>query len=121
MRSVSGACAKGSESQPARALLRFVGGRKHACMRNGFLQVIACTAILGIRPILAQEEPASALIRQMSVAVRQTDYQGSFIYEHNGQIDALRLFHSGATPERERLVSMSGARSEIVRDGGSFT
>lgn len=90
-------------------------------MRKAFLRVIACTVMLGIRPVLAQEEPASALIRLMSVAVRQADYQGSFIYERNGQIDALRLFHSGATPERERLVSMSGARSEIVRDGGSFT
>lgn len=66
-------------------------------------------------------DPALKLLTQMSAAVRGNDYQGSFIFEHNGQIDALRLFHVGGNRERERLVSMSGARSEIVRDDASFT
>lgn len=71
--------------------------------------------------LFAQDSPAQQLLTQMAAAVRTTDYQGSFIFEHNGQIDALRLFHAGGNPERERLVSMSGARSEIVRDEVSFT
>lgn len=71
--------------------------------------------------LLAQDNPAQRLLTEMSEAVRTTDYQGSFIFEHNGQIDALRLFHAGGHPERERLISMSGARSEIVRDDTSFT
>ncbi len=57
----------------------------------------------------------------MSIAVRDTSYQGSFIYEHNGRIDALRIFHAGGSDARERLVSMSGVRSEIVRDGTTVT
>ncbi|MEO5560229.1 MAG: MucB/RseB C-terminal domain-containing protein [Dokdonella sp.] len=71
--------------------------------------------------LFAQDDPARTLLSQMSTAVRSNDYQGSFIFEHNGQIDALRLFHVGGNQERERLVSMSGARSEIVRDDASFT
>ncbi len=75
------------------------------------------------RPALADPTPddASNLLAQMSVAVRDTSYQGSFIYEHNGRIDALRIFHAGGRDERERLLSMSGARNEIVRDGATVT
>lgn len=57
----------------------------------------------------------------MSTAVRSLDYQGSFIYEHDGRIDALRIFHAGEGRGRERLISMSGPRSELVRDGSSIT
>jgi sigma-E factor negative regulatory protein RseB len=73
------------------------------------------------RPLLAEEDSVEDTLARMAAAVRARDYQGSFIYEHNGQIDALRLFHAGGDSERERLVSMSGARSEIVRDGRSIT
>ena len=57
----------------------------------------------------------------MSVAARDISYQGSFIYEHNGRIDSLRIFHAGGNDERERLLSMSGARSEVVRDKTTIT
>lgn len=66
-------------------------------------------------------DEARNLLTQMSAAVRETNYQGSFIYEHNGRIDALRIFHAGGRDERERLVSMNGVRSEVVRDGGTIT
>lgn len=69
----------------------------------------------------AQEDVAGNLLRSMSASLRTLDYQGSFVYEHNGEIDALRLFHEGGARERERLVSLSGPRSEVVRDGNLIT
>lgn len=75
---------------------------------------------LGSAPARAQEE-AATLLQFMSAALRGRDYQGSFIYEHNGQIDALRLFHEGGPYERERLVSLSGTRSEVSREGDLIT
>lgn len=69
----------------------------------------------------AQENAAGNLLRSMSTSLRTLDYQGSFVYEHNGEIDALRLFHEGGERERERLVSLSGPRSEVVRDGNLIT
>lgn len=54
----------------------------------------------------------------MTHALRTLDYQGSLIYEHDGRIDSLRLFHAGGEQERERLVSLSGPTTEILRDGG---
>jgi sigma-E factor negative regulatory protein RseB len=69
----------------------------------------------------AQESAAGNLLRSMSTSLRTLDYQGSFVYEHNGEIDALRLFHEGGAHERERLISLSGPRSEVVRDGNLIT
>lgn len=91
--------------------------------RDASLLLAALIALASTRPGLADpaSDDASALLAQMSVAVRDISYQGSFIYEHNGRIDALRLFHAGGRDERERLFSMSGARSEIVRDGNTVT
>ena len=67
----------------------------------------------------ADDATAQNLLAHMSAALRALDYQGSFIYQHDGRIDALRIFHAGGMPERERLLSLSGVRSEIVRDGAS--
>ncbi|MET0229969.1 MAG: MucB/RseB C-terminal domain-containing protein, partial [Rhodanobacteraceae bacterium] len=49
------------------------------------------------------------------------DYEGSFIYQQDGRTDALRIFHLGGDRERERLVSLTGARNEIVRDDRTIT
>ena len=73
-------------------------------------------------PWSAAQGPATAsadgLLQQMTHALRTLDYQGSLVYEHDGRIDSLRLFHAGGEHERERLVSLSGPTTEIVRDGG---
>jgi sigma-E factor negative regulatory protein RseB len=123
MRSVFDAFENGFVPFPVAAASSASGtraARRSACLA---LRYVLCAAICltHAASLFAQDNPALQLLARMSSAVRTTDYQGSFIFEHNGQIDALRLFHAGGTPERERLVSMSGARSEIVRDDASFT
>ena len=57
----------------------------------------------------------------MSASLRSVDYEGSFIYQQDGRTDALRIFHLGGEHERERLVSLTGARNEIVRDDRTIT
>lgn len=69
----------------------------------------------------AAEPDAEELLRRMSATLRYSDYEGSFIYQQDGRTDALRLFHLGGERERERLVSLTGARNEIVRDDRSVT
>ncbi|MBA8886054.1 sigma-E factor negative regulatory protein RseB [Dokdonella fugitiva] len=64
--------------------------------------------------------PPQALVR-MYDAIRRLDYQGSFVYARGAQVDALRIFHAGGIAERERLVGLNGARSEVVRDGATVT
>lgn len=61
------------------------------------------------------------LLAGMSAAMRELDYQGSFIYQHGRSTDAMRIFHSGSNGERERVVGLTGQRNEIVRDGDTVT
>ena len=61
------------------------------------------------------------LLAQMASAMRDLDYDGSFIYEHDGRVDTLRVFHAGGVEERERLISLNGARREVVRNSRSIT
>ncbi|HEX5124885.1 MAG TPA: MucB/RseB C-terminal domain-containing protein [Rhodanobacteraceae bacterium] len=68
-------------------------------------------------PAHADEAAAHELLARMATSLRSANYEGSFIYQHDGRTDALRIFHSGGTPERERLISLTGARGEVVRDG----
>jgi len=69
----------------------------------------------------ADEAAPQELLTRMSASLRALDFQGSFVYEHDGRVDALRIFHLGGERERERLVSLTGPRSEIVRDERTIT
>lgn len=70
---------------------------------------------------LAQEIEAPELLARMNAAMRNLDYHGALIYQHGGRTDSLRLFHLGGENERERLVSLSGPRNEIIRSGSTVT
>ncbi len=72
-------------------------------------------------PLAAHAEDASPLLDAMAKAMRTLDYQGAFTYQHAGRVDTLRIFHAGGARERERLVSLNGPRSELVRDGANVT
>ena len=71
--------------------------------------------------VAARAGDAEDLLQRMNASLRGVDFQGSFIYQHDGRTDALRIFHDGGAHERERLVSLTGPRSEIVRDGRTIT
>lgn len=76
----------------------------------------------GLAPAaLAQSPDARAMLVQMASAIRSLDYQGSFIYQHAGRVDTLRVFHAGGVLERERLISLNGPRSEVIRNGLDVT
>lgn len=69
----------------------------------------------------AQDVEAPELLSRMNAAMRDLDYHGALIYQHGSRIDSLRLFHMGGENERERLVSLSGPRNEIIRAGNTVT
>jgi sigma-E factor negative regulatory protein RseB len=92
-------------------------GRRVTPLRTAFV------AALGLFACIARAEPPAppqALVR-MYDAIRQLDYEGSFVYTRGTQVDALRIFHAAGTVERARLVGLNGARSEVVRDGATVT
>jgi len=85
---------------------------------------------LGIFWLLAAPLAATAdeqatvedLLRRMADAVRLLDYQGTFVYLQNDQLEAMHIAHV-QTPdgERERLISLNGGPREVVREDGKVT
>lgn len=91
----------------------------HAGSARAVLFVFA-TLLASLAAEAGEVTPEQRLMR-MDSALRTLDFQGSFVYQHDGRVDALRIFHLGGAHERERLVSLTGPRGEIVRDHGTIT
>ena len=63
-----------------------------------------------------------ALIGKMLDQADQINYQGTFVYMHNGQLDSMKIVHGVVDGEvKERLVSLSGEPREVVRDSETVT
>ncbi len=79
------------------------------------------TALAGITTARADSD-ARALLERMSMAARTLNYSGTFVYQHQGQLDAMQIVHSSdGGDERERLMSLTGAKREILRDNQVVT
>jgi sigma-E factor negative regulatory protein RseB len=65
---------------------------------------------------LGTTDPLRDLVR-MAEAVKQLNYQGTFVYDHSGMLETMRIVHQAdADGEREHLVSLDGDTRELVRD-----
>lgn len=58
----------------------------------------------------------------MSEAMQSLDYDGTFVYLHDGKLEAMRIIHQrDGEDEKERLVSLTGSAREVIRDNQSVT
>lgn len=72
----------------------------------------------------AQEIPNDARewLQRMVRAVTELNYEGTFVYAHGQQLEAMRIVHSSDLDgEHERMVSLNGAAREILRDDNVLT
>ena len=91
-------------------------------MIPAFLRVVAAWAlclVAGVPLARAADDPA-AWLERMAVALERNDYEGTLVYVHDGEVEAMRVVrtHSEAGP-REVLTALTGERREIVREGAS--
>ena len=84
------------------------------------LRVITTVALLSPAAVAAAE--AYEWLMRMNQATRQLNYDGTFVYKHGDQLEALRIIHvvEGDTV-KERLVSLNGAAREVIRDDRQVT
>lgn len=85
---------------------------------NRTLIRLALGLFLGVlvAPLKASEDPYQWLER-MSAAMRQLDYQGTFVYVHDDDVETVRITHMvDEHGIQERIVSVSGSPREVVRD-----
>jgi sigma-E factor negative regulatory protein RseB len=58
----------------------------------------------------------------MSEALQNLNYDGTFVYLHDGKLEAMRIIHQrDGEGEKERLVSLTGSAREVIRDNQSVT
>lgn len=97
--------------------MRFSHLRRAAAFLLTALALVQASAASG-----AVSDEARRLLEGMSEAVHRLNYEGTFIYRHDGKMQTMRIYH-GAYPEgeKERLVSLSGPRREVIRDQDRVT
>lgn len=67
--------------------------------------------------VVMAAESAHAWLAKINEAARRLEYEGIFVYQHDGQLESMRIFHKVENGSaRERLVSLNGKPREIVRD-----
>ena len=68
------------------------------------------------------ERPASEWLEKMARAAQSLNYDGTFVYRNGDRMESMRIIHL-ATPsgERERMVSLTGAAREVLRDNEKVT
>ncbi len=93
--------------------------RRNSVLRRSSIAVTAL--FLGfVLQATAADEPATAeqLISRMSIAAKQLNYDGVFVYQRGEHTDSMRIIHRTKNGRSlERLVSLSGAAREVLRDG----
>ncbi len=63
-------------------------------------------------------ELAAGLVNRMIEATKSLDYDGVFVHQQGTDLNTMRIIHKhGPDAEMERLITLSGARREVVRDG----
>jgi sigma-E factor negative regulatory protein RseB len=59
---------------------------------------------------------------RMSDATKSLNYEGTFVYLHDGELETMRIIHgSDEDGEHEKLVSLNGTAREIIRDNDHVT
>ena len=84
---------------------------------------IGLLGLLLVLPVCAADvDNARVWLDKMENAVEHLNYDGTFIYQHDDQLEAVRILHqAGPKGERERLISLNGAAREVVRSGDEMT
>lgn len=67
-------------------------------------------------------QDAHALLQRMTWAVQMLNYEGTFVYRHNDQLESMQIAHMvDGDDEFERLLSLNGTAREIIRDNDKVT
>lgn len=84
------------------------------------LLFLLCCCTQQIALAASEEREVRAWLQNMVEAVRSLNYQGTFVYLHDNQLESMQIFHTvDSGGEKERLVSLNGAAREVVRDDAS--
>jgi sigma-E factor negative regulatory protein RseB len=89
------------------------------------MKILILIAALGLslNAVAAVEEDVNVRtwLDRMTSAMEQIDYQGTFVYVQEGNIDSMRITHVfDGQGSSERLYSITGPHREIIRSNGEL-
>lgn len=83
---------------------------------------LLATLLLVVAGHASAQDSARQWLDEMSSALQTLDYDGTFVYLHDGRLDAMRIIHQVSDGgQRERLVSLTGSAREVLRDDKAVT
>lgn len=86
-------------------------------MTGKALPVLLTTALLAFHIPTWADADAQEWLERMSMAAHSLNYTGTFVYQHGGQLEAMQIVHAmDEEGERERLISLTGPKREVLRD-----
>lgn len=69
-----------------------------------------------------EAQDVSHWLERMSKASQSLNYTGTFVYQSQGRLEAMQIVHAmDSGGERERLLSLTGPRREVLRDRQEVT
>ena len=85
------------------------------------LASLAFAGLVSLSLAGAQDDAAPDSARQwldrMFRSLQSLDYDGTFVYYHDGKLEAMRILHQASSGgEKERLMSLTGSAREVLRD-----
>jgi len=85
--------------------------------------LIPFVMLLSLQLVQATENPdARGWLERMMDSVQHLNYQGTFIYLHDNQLETMRIVHAVENDRvRESLTSLNGTPREVMRDEDSVT
>jgi len=89
---------------------------------------VFASTLLAAALAVASQQPAQAeadarqWLERMSMASQSLNYTGTFVYQHQNSLEAMRIVHAmDEFGERERLLSLTGPNREVLRDNQIVT
>ncbi len=83
--------------------------------------LLVLTTLLMVSTASAVED-ARDWLKLMSEASQGLNYRGTFVYLHNGRLEAIQILHRATDgDEQERMIALTGEAREVIRDNERVT
>lgn len=91
-------------------------------MTRSLASSVLAAVMAAVQNVAWAESDARQWLERMSMASQSLNYSGIFVYQRQGSLEAMQIVHArDESGERERLLSLTGPKREVLRDNQVVT
>jgi len=91
-------------------------------MTRSLASSVLAMVVVAAQNVAWAESDARQWLERMSMASQSLNYSGTFVYQRQGSLEAMQIVHArDESGERERLLSLTGPKREVLRDNQVVT